>query len=167
MDQTTFEFYHFLFNSLDQYKEIYTYIRIHAEHKIIIIDLSVSVMPTMLCKTNSFVENATAFTFILSPVIACWARCCLQRCVRQRLWWKAMTVRRLTKRILELINPNESKTNQGVSHVVLLKEDVTHHALTHVIADFLNQPSATVILKCRHIQFLRNTCTGQLCGLMR
>ena len=68
-----------------------------------------------------------------------------------------MTVRRLTKRILELINPNESKTNQGVSHVVLLKEDVTHHALMHVVADFLNQPSATAILKCRHKWFL---CIG-------
>ena len=85
MDQTTFEFYHFLFNSLDQCAKKYIHdIRIHVEHKIIIIDLSVSVMPTMLCKRNSFVENATAFTFILSPVIACWARCCLQRCRTQR-----------------------------------------------------------------------------------
>ena len=141
-------------------------IRIHVEHKIIIIDLSVNVMPTMLCTRNSFAEKATAFTFILSPVIACLARCCLQRCVWQRLWWKAMSVRRLMRRILEPINPKESKTNQGVSHVVLLKEDVTHHALTHVVANFLNQPSATAILQCRHIQFLGNTCTGQLCVLV-
>ena len=123
-------------------------------------------MPTMLCTRNSFAEKATAFTFILSPVIACLARCCLQRCVWQRLWWKAMSVRRLMRRILEPINPKESKTNQGVSHVVLLKEDVTHHALTHVVANFLNQPSATAILQCRHIQFLGNTCTGQLCVLV-
>ena len=165
MDQTTFEFYNFVFNSFDQYKEIYTYVYTLNTKSI---DLSVNVMPTMLCTRNSLVENATAFTFILSPVIACRARCCLQRFVRKRLWWNPMSVRRSMKRILEsTINPNESKTNQGVSHVVLLKEDVTHHALTHVIADFLNQPSATAILKCRHIQFLRNTCTGQLCVLMR
>ena len=152
-DQTTFEFYHFLLNSLDQYNEIFIYIYIHiyihvihVECKIIIIDqidLSVNVMPTMLCTRSSFAEKATAFTFILSPVIACLARCCLQRCVRQRLWWKAMSVWRLMRRLLEPINPKESKTNQGVSHVVLLKEDVTHHALTYVVANFLNQPSAT------------------------
>ena len=71
MNQTTFELYHFLVNRL--------------EHKIIIIDLSVNVMPTMLCTRNSFVENTTTFTFILSSVIACRTRCCLQRCVRQHL----------------------------------------------------------------------------------
>ena len=41
-------------------------------------------MPTMLCTRNSVVENTT-FTSILSSVIACRARCCLQRCIRQQL----------------------------------------------------------------------------------